>query len=51
MSDSGPSLKEIIDDLREWCDKRGIKRISDLTGAVRDDDMETDTYAAAAQGL
>lgn len=45
------AMISIIDDLREWCDKRGIKRIADLTRAVRDDDMETDIYAAAAQGL
>jgi len=45
------AMISIINDLGEWCDKRGIKRISELTGAVRDDDMETDTYAAAAQGL
>ena len=45
------AMISIIKDLEIWCDKRGIKRISDLTGAVRDDDMETDTFAAAAQGL
>lgn len=45
------AMISIINDLETWCDKRGIKRISDLTGAVRDDDMETDTFAAAAQGL
>jgi dihydroorotate dehydrogenase (NAD+) catalytic subunit len=37
----------IIDDLAVWCEKRGFARIADLTGAVRDGDMETDTYAAA----
>ena len=41
----------IIDDLADWCDRRGIKRIADLTGAVRDGDMETDTYLAAAAGI
>jgi dihydroorotate dehydrogenase (NAD+) catalytic subunit len=45
------AMISIIDDLTTWCDKRGIARIADLTGAVRDGDMETDTYAAAAQGL
>ncbi len=45
------AMISIIKDLEIWCDKRGIKRISDLTGAVRDHDMETDTFAAAAQVL
>jgi dihydroorotate dehydrogenase (NAD+) catalytic subunit len=45
------AMISIINELETWCDKRGIKRIADLTGAVRDDDMETDTFAAAAQGL
>lgn len=45
------AMISIINDLETWCDKRGIRRISDLTGAVRDSDMETDTYVAAAQGL
>jgi hypothetical protein len=41
----------IIDDLAEWCDGRGIKRVAELTGAVRDHELETDTYAAAAAGI
>lgn len=41
----------IIEDLTKWCDRRGIKRIADLTGAVKDDEMETDTYRAAAAGI
>ncbi len=45
------AMISIINELEQWCDKRGIKRIADLTGAVRDGDMETDTYAAAASGL
>jgi dihydroorotate dehydrogenase (NAD+) catalytic subunit len=45
------AMISIIDDLAAWCDKRGIRRIADLTGAVRDDDMETDTYAAAARAI
>lgn len=44
------ALISIIDDLESWCDERGIERVSDLIGAVRDDDMETDTLAAAATG-
>ncbi|MBT78660.1 MAG: dihydroorotate dehydrogenase B catalytic subunit [Chromatiales bacterium] len=42
------ALPAIIDDLERWCDERGIEHICDLTGAVRDDDMETDTYVAAS---
>ena len=41
----------MIDDLAAWCDRRGIKRVADLTGAVKDADMETDTYRAAAAGI
>ena len=37
----------LIDDLEEWCDERGIARVADLTGAIRDE-VETDTYAAAS---
>ena len=37
------ALTPIIDDLEAWCDARGIERVSDLIGAVRDDDMEMDT--------
>ena len=44
------ALISIIDDLETWCDERGIERVSELIGAVRDDDMETDTLAAAALG-
>lgn len=45
------AMVSIINQLEQWCDKRGIKRIADLTAAVRDGDMETDTFAAAAQGF
>ncbi len=44
------AMVSIIEDLEEWCDKRGIARVADLTGAVQDD-METDTYIAAAAGI
>ncbi len=37
----------LIDGLEEWCDERGIARVADLTGAIRDE-VETDTYAAAS---
>jgi dihydroorotate dehydrogenase (NAD+) catalytic subunit len=37
----------LIDDLEAWCDERGIARVADLTGAIRDE-VETDTYAAAS---
>ena len=45
------ALTAIIDDLEAWCDDRGIDRVSDLIGAVRDDDMEMDTLAAASVGV
>ena len=45
------ALTTIIDDLEAWCDDRGIERVAELIGAVRDDDMETDTLAAASAGV
>ncbi|MEK9691547.1 MAG: dihydroorotate dehydrogenase [Rhodospirillaceae bacterium] len=45
------ALTSIIDDLEAWCDARGIERVSDLIGAVRDDDMEMDTLNAASAGV
>jgi hypothetical protein len=45
------ALTTIIDDLEVWCDERGIKKVSELIGAVRDDDMETDTLVAASAGV
>jgi dihydroorotate dehydrogenase (NAD+) catalytic subunit len=45
------ALTTIIDDLAAWCDERGIGRISELIGAVRDGDMEMDTFAAASAGV
>jgi dihydroorotate dehydrogenase (NAD+) catalytic subunit len=45
------ALITVIDDLAAWCDERGIERISELIGAVRDGDMETDTLAAASAGV
>ena len=44
------ALTSIIDDLEAWCDNRGVKRVSDLIGAV-DDDMEMDTLNAASAGV
>jgi hypothetical protein len=44
-------LITIIDDLEAWCDERGIKKVTELIGAVRDDDMETDTLVAASAGV
>lgn len=41
------ALPSIIDELEKWCDDRKIERVADLTGAIRDGDMETDTYVAA----
>jgi dihydroorotate dehydrogenase (NAD+) catalytic subunit len=45
------ALITIIDDLAAWCDDRGIAHVSQLIGAVRDDDMERDTLAAASAGV
>jgi dihydroorotate dehydrogenase (NAD+) catalytic subunit len=45
------ALITIIDDLEAWCDNRGIKKVTELIGAVRDADMETDTLVAASIGV
>jgi dihydroorotate dehydrogenase (NAD+) catalytic subunit len=45
------ALITIIDDLAEWCDERGIEKVNELIGAVRDGDMERDTLAAASAGV
>jgi hypothetical protein len=44
-------LTTIIDDLEAWCDERGIEKVTDLIGAVKDDDMEMDTLVAASHGV
>ena len=41
------SLTAIIDQLAEWCDKRGLKRVADLTGAMIDEPI-AETFSAAA---
>jgi dihydroorotate dehydrogenase (NAD+) catalytic subunit len=41
------SLVAMIDQLAEWCDKRGFKRVADLTGAMINDPI-ADTFTAAA---
>ena len=45
------ALVQIIDDLEAWCDERGIKKVTELIGAVKDADMETDTLVAASIGV
>jgi dihydroorotate dehydrogenase (NAD+) catalytic subunit len=45
------ALVQIIDDLAAWCDERGIKKVTELIGAVEDEDMEMDTLAAASVGV
>ena len=45
------ALITIIEDLEAWCDERGIKKVTELIGAVRDQDMETDTLVAASHGV
>ncbi len=44
------ALITIIEDLEAWCTERGIGRVTELIGAVRDDHMEMDTLVAAASG-
>jgi len=48
------SLVAMIDQLAEWCDKRGFKRVADLTGAMINEPI-AETFSAAAapvgQGL
>jgi len=39
-------MGDIIDGIGEWCGAHGFARAADLTGAVRDADMETDRYEA-----
>ena len=41
------SLIAIIDELGEWCEKRGFKRVADLTGAMINDPI-AETFSAAA---
>src|SRR6202007_1507627 len=45
------ALTTIIDDLAAWCDARGIKKVTELIGAVRDQDMETATLVAPSSGV
>ena len=45
------ALTAIIDDLEQWCDSRGIAKITELIGAIRDQDMERDTLVAASRGV
>ena len=40
------AMATIIDELEQWCDARGIKNVSDLTGAVKDSELSTDKYEA-----
>jgi dihydroorotate dehydrogenase (NAD+) catalytic subunit len=42
------ALITIIEELEAWCNERGIKKVTELIGAVRDHDMEMDTLKAAA---
>jgi dihydroorotate dehydrogenase (NAD+) catalytic subunit len=45
------ALVTIIDDLEAWCDERGVKKVTELIGAVRDQDIETDTLIAASADI
>ena len=44
------ALPAIIDDLEAWCSDRKIDHISDLIGAIRDEELETDTLKSARTG-
>jgi dihydroorotate dehydrogenase (NAD+) catalytic subunit len=44
------ALTAIIDDLEKWCERKGINRLRDLTGAMIDEPPR-DTMEAAAQPL
>ncbi len=48
---SPTALTSIIDDLTEWCDGRGIRKITELIGAIRDEDMERDPLVTASHGV
>jgi hypothetical protein len=45
------ALVQIIDDLEAWCEERGVKKVTELIGAVKDADMEINTLVAAASGI
>lgn len=45
------ALITIIDDLAAWCDERGIRKVTELIGAVKDDDMEMDPLVTASHGV
>jgi dihydroorotate dehydrogenase (NAD+) catalytic subunit len=45
------ALVQIIDELETWCDERGFTKVTELIGAVKDDDMEMDTLVAASAGV
>src|SRR5215475_9345831 len=45
------ALITIIEDLEAWCNERGIKKVTELIGAVKDQDMEKDTLVAASSGV
>jgi len=40
-----------IDDLEAWFNERGIQSVTELVGAVKDDDIEIDTRVAASSGI
>lgn len=45
------ALVTIIEDLERWCDERGIRQVTELIGAVKDDEMEMDPLVAASHGV
>src|SRR5262249_14617577 len=45
------ALITILHGLAAWGDERGIKKVTEPIGAVRDQDMEMDTLAAASIGV
>ena len=45
------ALPAIINDLETWCKEREVEQISDLIGAIRDEDLESDTLQSARMGV
>jgi len=45
------ALITIIEDLEAWCNERGIRHVTELIGAVKDDDIEMDPLVTAAHGV
>jgi arginine decarboxylase len=49
--DYGVFAEQLQRDIGAWCDERGIKKVTELIGAVKDADMESDPLVAASVGV